>query len=622
MRQIDRLHYMDSLRAAAMFLGLVLHGSVVFAQWNVDFCRVHEEPSAFVRLFPELIHVFRMQLFFLVAGFFSMMICQKRGIRSYAENRFKRIVIPFILCVLFLQPSVAGIYFLDISQKENTIVSQYFNFLLNPSYIIREPALTGNWFWHFWFMHLLIYFIGAFLIGNILTKKLGLQFRFIPNLLELISGKFGMLILALITYPTLLISAPFSEVATIGTSLDVLCYYGLFFIFGALFFTDITVFERFQKNIKYHIAPFIICLFLVLPMYDDMRLKAPPELLLQNLALYTGVESLSDLIGSFPFLQNPYNFSGIGAPLEWHLICILRTYTTWCAIILFIVLFKKFCSKESALGKYAADSSYFIYLIHLPIQWAICFYFRDRLDSSIAGYWICVFSTTIICVLLYHLTCRATPIGILLSGRKYSLSFTEEWNDLKKLIKSKALCLGVAILTLASFAAHLIESQNEKKLLYFSCHAKPEKIKLYVKGKTPKDLMAIHHIGGRNALHMATYGLPEPRPDEKITESIQLLLDAGFDPMSRDNFGQTPLHYAVRNGNKIALNLLLNAGADPNAVESEYGNTPLHLAATLKADDMIRKLVTAGGNPNKTRKNGDNSIEVYKKFHSQSLPVN
>ena len=114
-------------------------------------------------------------------------------------------------------------------------------------------------------------------------------------------------------------------------------------------------------------------------MYDDMRLKAPPELLLQNLAIYTGVESLSDLIGSFPFLQNPYNFSGIGAPLELHLICILRTYTTWCAIILFIVLFKKFCSKESALGKYAADSSYFIYLIHLPIQWAICFYFRERI---------------------------------------------------------------------------------------------------------------------------------------------------------------------------------------------------------------------------------------------------
>ena len=30
MRKVDRLHYMDSLRATAMFLGLVLHGAVVF----------------------------------------------------------------------------------------------------------------------------------------------------------------------------------------------------------------------------------------------------------------------------------------------------------------------------------------------------------------------------------------------------------------------------------------------------------------------------------------------------------------------------------------------------------------------------------------------------------------
>ncbi|SVD20627.1 uncharacterized protein METZ01_LOCUS373481, partial [marine metagenome] len=102
MRQIDRLHYMDSLRATAMFLGLVLHGSVVFAQWSVDFLRVQDEPSVYVRLFPELVHVFRMQLFFLVAGFFSMVVCQKRGIKSYAINRFKRIFVPFILCVLFL----------------------------------------------------------------------------------------------------------------------------------------------------------------------------------------------------------------------------------------------------------------------------------------------------------------------------------------------------------------------------------------------------------------------------------------------------------------------------------------------------------------------------------------
>ena len=74
MRNIDRLHYMDSLRATAMFLGLVIHAAVVFAQWTIDPVRVHDEPSMFLHYIMELIHVFRMELFFLVAGFFSVLL--------------------------------------------------------------------------------------------------------------------------------------------------------------------------------------------------------------------------------------------------------------------------------------------------------------------------------------------------------------------------------------------------------------------------------------------------------------------------------------------------------------------------------------------------------------------
>ena len=224
--------------------------------------------------------------------------------------------------------------------------------------------------------------------------------------------------------------------------------------------------------------------------------------------------------------------------------------------------------------------------------------------------------------MLYHFLCRSTFIGILLSGRKYSLSIRSEWNDLKKLIASKPFLAGLIILFVASVAADRIESKTEKKLLYFSSHAQPSKVQEYVVGKSPKELSRIKHLGGRNALHMATYNMSENRPAEKIAETVQLLIDAGLNPMSRDDFGQTPLHYAVRNGNQVALKLLLKAGADPNAKDTDYGSTPLHLAATLKADNLIRDLVAAGADPMLRQNNGDHAVRIYDQLHSGPLPTN
>ncbi len=621
MRQIDRLHYMDSLRAVAMFLGLVLHATVVFALWTNDVNRPHDEPSKILHYAFEFIHLFRMQIFFLVAGFFSLMVCQKRGAASFAKNRFMRIVVPFVICVVLIQPLAAAQYMVDVVGEGDSLASRYFDFLLNPEYILREQRFTGNWFWHFWFLHMLIYYIGGFLLVFIATKRFNLKFGFVPRLLEILSGKCGVIILTLVTVPCLMFSPAFGEVPTIGTAPDTVVYYGLFFTMGIMLFANQVALDRFVGNIKYHLIPFVVCVCILIPLIDEVRLKSPPEVLLQNLSLYTGVEAEASLIGSFPVVQNPFNFTGVTASFDWYLMNILRAYTAWCGVFLFIALFKRFCSTQSALGRYAADSAYFIYLIHFPMQLIMSEYLRDSIDSSIACFWLCLLGSTVLCVILYHLTCRTTPIGILLSGRRYGLSITEEWNDCKALLKKRSVQLGVLLIAVGFFVADRVESRTERKLLFFSSRAEPEKIKAYVTGKTADKLGLIVRSGSRNAMHMVAHNMPKPRPDEKIEESVQLLLEAGLDPMSRDDYGQTPLHYAVRNGNKAALGMLLKAGADPNAVDTEYGSTPLHLAAALKADDMIQNLVTAGGDPSLARKNGENALQIYDKFHSKPFPT-
>ena len=621
MRNIDRLHYMDSLRATAMFLGLVLHAGVPFAQWTIDPMRVHDEPSMFLHYIMELIHVFRMELFFLVAGFFSVLLVQKRGLNYYVKNRVNRILFPFIICIALLQPLLAAGFYLDITGSSEPLLTQYITYLKTPSYILREPSPIGNWFWHFWFIHLLIYFVACFVIGTFIIDKFNIGLKLLSKLMNAVGGRFGIVILTLLTYPILTFSPPWADVPRLGTSIDILLYYGLFFVFGALFFSHQKSLEQIEASAKYHIIPFLLALLILIPLIDELRLTTQPEILLQDWALFETVEARSGLLGNFPFLQNPFNFSSVNASVEWHLMCLLRAYTTWCAVLFLMLLFKKFLSKQTALGRYFADSSYFIYLLHFPIQLSFSYYLRDRVESALLCFSICLIGSVAICFLLYHLTCRGTVIGTLLSGRRYSLNLTNEFNELKKLMRRKTVCgslVGIAILFVI---IDRVESRDEQKLLYYSLHTEPGNIENYITLNSDKDLSDITRWDGRNSLHLASSNMTKPRPDEAISKSIQLLLDNGFNPNSIDNFGLTPLHYAVKNNNKTAIRLLLKAGANPNASETSYGNSPLHYAATLGVEEFIRPLVAAGGKLNHSRKDGDNSLDIFKKFHSKPFPT-
>ena len=66
------------------------------------------------------------------------------------------------------------------------------------------------------------------------------------------------------------------------------------------------------------------------------------------------------------------------------------------------------------------------------------------------------------------------------------------------------------------------------------------------------------------------------------------------DPASigqRTNKGMTPLHYAANLDRLEAANLLLRAGAEPDAVFPSSQTTPLHWAADADAEDVLRLLL-------------------------------
>jgi len=80
-------------------------------------------------------------------------------------------------------------------------------------------------------------------------------------------------------------------------------------------------------------------------------------------------------------------------------------------------------------------------------------------------------------------------------------------------------------------------------------------------------------------------------------KDIKKIIREGKYLNSKDQNGNTPLHYASIHGLKDVVSLLLKHGAKVNS-KNEYGNTPLHQAAFLNHEFIVNELIAAGATIN------------------------
>ena len=99
-----RYHALDALRAYAMFLGVVLHASMAYIP-NVPWGSHDPAAADWVGLILLGIHGFRMQLFFVISGFFTLMLLQRRGVQNIIKHRFLRILVPCLIGVITVLPA-------------------------------------------------------------------------------------------------------------------------------------------------------------------------------------------------------------------------------------------------------------------------------------------------------------------------------------------------------------------------------------------------------------------------------------------------------------------------------------------------------------------------------------
>ena len=107
---IQRQHELDALRAFAMLLGIALHGCLAYAgfPWIV---RDLQSAPGFEVLFCA-IHGFRMPLFMLVSGYFTMLLWRRRGLAALLKQRTWRVLVPCLLGFVTIMPAMIGVVIL------------------------------------------------------------------------------------------------------------------------------------------------------------------------------------------------------------------------------------------------------------------------------------------------------------------------------------------------------------------------------------------------------------------------------------------------------------------------------------------------------------------------------
>lgn len=93
---------LDALRSFAMLLGVALHAAMSFVPfpWPVR----DTQRSDLLVVLIGAVHGFRMPLFFLLSGYFTMLVFSRRGLASLLEQRFLRIFLPLVIATLTIVP--------------------------------------------------------------------------------------------------------------------------------------------------------------------------------------------------------------------------------------------------------------------------------------------------------------------------------------------------------------------------------------------------------------------------------------------------------------------------------------------------------------------------------------
>lgn len=366
MIESNRVHYLDNLRALAMLAGVLFHAALAYSPLMHNFWLTADRgQSPWVDAWVWFLHLFRMPLFFAIAGYFAARLVHQRGVGGMLSNRAARVLLPL---VLFWPVVTASIGWLARRAAESIRNAPPLLEMLSRNGLPwLAPTLA-----HLWFLGYLLLFYLLIWIAATAEWRVSATWRLVSTPARLLG------LAPLLLAPALAsVTAPTPAPEGLLPQLWAVVFYGAFFFFGYAL----------------HLRPLIL---------SPVR-PALAALAMASLAVYA----------AFLWLLQRQNRH----PAEHLLAAVLQAYisvwmTVWC-------LQTAQSRLNARLGwlRYLSDGSYWTYLVHLPVVFGVQFPLLDW-DAGWPLKWtVSVVTTLTACLISYHFAVRGTALERVLNGK-------------------------------------------------------------------------------------------------------------------------------------------------------------------------------------------------------------
>ena len=374
MQHADRIHAMDNLRALAMLAGVVFHAALAHSPlMHMIWPPADAGRSVLVDVVAWFLHMFRMPLFFVVAGYFAALLVARRGIGGLFRNRCARVLLPLLL---FLPIVLSSMHWLTVEAAGN---------VMHPSpalawirgYIDEHGALPSAPGWaHLWFLFYLLLF--TVLVWVVSALELG---RVGSRIANLHPGWLAALVPLLLAPALASIGIPWPAPEFVIPALWALAFFGVYFALGYQLFHRVDMLERLRP--------------------------LSPVLLVAAVAAYALLFWSTDgFAAGRPTSQRHF----VHALLE---ACAGFWMTLWC-----LLAARRWLAGRSATMRWLADASYWVYLVHVPLLFAIQYRLLDLQLHWTTKFAIATVTTLALSFASYQLLVRHTVIGSLLNGKR------------------------------------------------------------------------------------------------------------------------------------------------------------------------------------------------------------